>query len=135
MGSGRLLINLAAIAENYAQLCARVSPAECGAAVKANAYGLGLKEVGQTLYEAGCRTFFVAHLAEGAALRPLVGPDSRIFVLHGPPPGTASACLTHSLLPVLNSCNRCRNGRLLPARRAARWPQHCNLIAEWAASA
>lgn len=100
---GRLLINLAAIAENYAQLCKHVGPAECGAAVKANAYGLGLQEVGQTLYEAGCRTFFVAHLAEGAALRPLVGQDSRIFVLHGPPPGTANACLTHDLIPVLNS--------------------------------
>lgn len=110
---GRLLINLAAIAENYAQLCARVSPAECGAAVKANAYGLGLKEVGQTLYEAGCRTFFVAHLAEGAALRPLVGPDSRIFVLHGPPPGTASACLTHSLLPVLNSLQQVQEWQAL----------------------
>lgn len=110
---GRLLINLAAIAENYAQLSARVSPAECGAAVKANAYGLGLKEVGQTLYEAGCRTFFVAHLAEGAALRPLVGEDSRIFVLHGPPPGTANACLTHNLLPVLNSLQQVQEWQAL----------------------
>lgn len=110
---GRLLINLAAIAENYAQLCTRVSPAECGAAVKANAYGLGLKEVSQTLYEAGCRTFFVAHLAEGVDLRRLVGEDSRIFVLHGPPPGTADACLTHTLLPVLNSLHQVQEWQAL----------------------
>ncbi|GAN68716.1 alanine racemase [Acetobacter orleanensis] len=110
---GRLLINLAAIAENYARLCARVGSAECGAAVKANAYGLGLKNVGQTLYEAGCRTFFVAHLAEGAALRPLIGQDSRIFVLHGPPPGTANACLTHHLVPVLNSLQQVQEWQTL----------------------
>ncbi|MCX2559797.1 alanine racemase [Acetobacter farinalis] len=120
---GRLLINLAAIAANYAQLSALAGPAECGAAVKANAYGLGLKEVSQTLHQAGCRTFFVAHLAEGVALRQCVGEDSRIFVLHGPPPGTANAFLTHALLPVLNSLPQVQEwqalahaqGRMLPA--------------------
>lgn len=101
---GHLLIDLAAIAANYTQLQTLMGPrTETGAAVKANAYGLGLSEVAPVLYEAGCRTFFVAHLAEGVALRSLISRDSRIFVLHGPPPGTAPAFLAHNLLPVLNS--------------------------------
>ncbi|CEF42079.1 alanine racemase [Acetobacter senegalensis] len=101
---GRLLIDLAAIAANYMILHSLAGPqTEAGAAVKANAYGLGLAEIAPVLYEAGCRTFFVAHLAEGVALRRLIAPDSRIFVLHGPPPDTAPAFLAHNLLPVLNS--------------------------------
>ena len=77
-----LTIDLQAIAENYRMLTAKVSPAECGAAVKADAYGLGMERVAPALLKAGCRTFFVATLDEGIALRALL-PDSRIFVLNG----------------------------------------------------
>ena len=77
-----LTIDLQAIAENYRMLTAKVSPAECGAAVKADAYGLGMERVAPALTKAGCRTFFVATLDEGIALRALL-PDLRIFVLNG----------------------------------------------------
>lgn len=121
---GRLLIDLSAIAANYTQLQTLVGSAtETGAAVKANAYGLGLAEIAPVLRDAGCRTFFVAHVAEGVALRPLLGNDCRIFVLHGPPPKTSAAFLTHNLLPVLNSLPQLhewqrlahQHGRPLPA--------------------
>ncbi len=111
---GRLLIDLAAIAANYMILHSLAGPqTEAGAAVKANAYGLGLAEIAPVLYEAGCRTFFVAHLAEGVALRNLIAPDSRIFVLHGPPPDTAPAFLAHNLLPVLNSLPQVQEWQVL----------------------
>ncbi|MFM9844872.1 MAG: alanine racemase [Dongiaceae bacterium] len=77
-----LTIDLQAIADNYRLLAAKVSPAECGAAVKADAYGLGMDRVAPALAKAGCRTFFVATLDEGIALRALL-PDLRIFVLNG----------------------------------------------------
>ncbi len=77
-----LTIDLQAIAENYRLLAAKASPAECGAAVKADAYGLGMDRVAPALAKAGCRTFFVATLDEGIALRKLL-PDLRIFVLNG----------------------------------------------------
>ena len=39
-----------------------------GAAVKADAYGLGAREAAQALYEAGCRDFFVSTWAEAEVL-------------------------------------------------------------------
>jgi alanine racemase len=40
-----LIIDLQAIADNYRLLAAKVKPAECAAAVKADAYGLGMAKV------------------------------------------------------------------------------------------
>ena len=87
-GAGALLtIDLDAIAENYRRLRGRLARAECGAAVKADAYGLGAGHVGPALARAGCRHFFVAHLEEGVALRPQL-PDAWIYVLNGVLPPT-----------------------------------------------
>ncbi|MBL7372755.1 alanine racemase, partial [Escherichia coli] len=54
--------------------------AACGAAIKANGYGLGAPEVARRLAEAGCRDFFVATWAEAAALAEL---GVTVSVLHG----------------------------------------------------
>lgn len=54
--------------------------AACGAAVKANGYGLGATLVAGTLARAGCRDFFVANWAEALALAPL---GLTVSVLHG----------------------------------------------------
>nr|MCU0733395.1 alanine racemase [Hyphomonas sp.] len=43
--TGVLRIDLGAIAGNWRALQARVAPAECGAVVKADAYGLGIARV------------------------------------------------------------------------------------------
>src|SRR3569832_1329765 len=71
---GILTIDLGAIEANWRALGRRVTPAECAAVVKADAYGCGLEQVGKRLARAGCRTFFVADLAEARALR-AVAPD------------------------------------------------------------
>lgn len=120
---GWLSIDLDAITANWRALRDQAAPAECAAVVKADAYGLGIERVAPALDRAGCRTFFVAHLAEGVALRRLLPADRTVFVLNGIPPGTASAFVTHGLLPVLNSLGQVAEwraaaieaGRPLPA--------------------
>lgn len=98
-----LTIDLAALQDNYRLLADRAAPAECAASVKADAYGLGIAEVGPALYKAGCRRFFVALPGEGVTLRALLPADVKIHVLGGVLPGAETAYLDHALDPVLNS--------------------------------
>ncbi len=107
-----LTIDLGAIAANYRLLCDRVAPAECAAVVKADAYGLGAGRVAPALYEAGCRTFFVALIDEEIAVRRALTDQGRsesdetesaIYVLNGLTPNTAGVFAEHRLGPVLNS--------------------------------
>jgi alanine racemase len=98
----QVTVRLGAVAENYRSFRRLAGPAQTAAVVKADAYGLGLKMIAPALANAGADTFFVARLAEGVALRPLV-PKARIFVLDGPEPGTAPLFIAHQLTPVLNS--------------------------------
>lgn len=60
-----LTIDLAAIVANWRTLRVVCGDAECAAVVKADAYGLGLGPVVGALYDAGCKTFFVAHAFRG----------------------------------------------------------------------
>jgi alanine racemase len=100
--AARLIIDLAAIAGNFRFLATRVRPAKVGVAVKADAYGLGMARVAPALLEAGARTFFVAWLEEGIALRRFL-PDVEILCLNGIAPGAAEAYAAHRLTPVLGS--------------------------------
>jgi len=91
---------LGAIAENWRALAARAAPWAVAGVVKANAYGLGAARVAPALHAAGCRHFFVAHLAEGMALRAALGAGPMIAVLNGFAPGADEEA---ALMPVLNS--------------------------------
>ncbi len=65
LAGGRLIVDLGALVSNW-QLLAKLSKqAECAAVVKANAYGCGIEGVVEALFNAGCRTFFVALPEEG----------------------------------------------------------------------
>jgi len=76
--------------------------AACGAAVKADGYGLGAKAIVAELAAAGCRDFFVATWAEAEALMPWpAGLD--LVVLHGPGPNDLPAALSSLARPVLNT--------------------------------
>ncbi|TPG38629.1 alanine racemase [Sphingomonas koreensis] len=76
----RLRLDRDALVHNWRTLDAMSGSAACGAAVKADGYGLGAIEVARRLANAGCRDFFVATWAEAVALAPLQLPLS---VLHG----------------------------------------------------
>ena len=109
-----LTIDLAAVVANWKALAGRAPGARTAAVVKADAYGLGAAMVAPALYAAGARDFFVAQAAEGRAIRPLLGPDARIFVLSGHMPGQD---LT-GLIPVLNSAEQFFRDRALRPRGA-----------------
>jgi alanine racemase len=100
--TGVLRIDLGAIAGNWQAIAARVAPAECGAVVKADAYGLGINRVLPALAAAGCRSFFVATPREAAEVRAL-DASVRIFVLDGLFPGAADTILSAAAIPCLAS--------------------------------
>lgn len=111
-----LTIDLDAIAANYRLLAERAAGAVVAGVMKADAYGLGMARVAPALVRAGCRVFFTAHVDEGIRLRGIVPADSTIYVLHGPPPGTAADFLEHGLTPVLNDPGQVREWSALCAR-------------------
>lgn len=110
-----LTVDLGAVRANYRQLRTLGGAAACAAVMKADAYGLGMEQVAPALAREGCRVFFTAHVAEGMRLRQLVPEECAIYVLHGPPPGTARDFYQYDLIPVLND-----PGQLEQWRAAAR---------------
>ncbi len=76
--------------------------AGCGAAVKADGYGLGARDVVTRLRDAGCRDFFVAHWSEAAAIADLV-PADWISVLSGIEAEELPAIRDLGSVPVLNT--------------------------------
>ncbi len=114
-----LTVDLLAVGHNWRTLRgALASDTECGAVVKANAYGLGVAPITQALYTAGCRTFFVAHLQEGVALRRLLPAGCDIYVLQGARAGEETACVAHRLIPVLISIEMARRWQSFAAKQA-----------------
>src|SRR5580692_7019493 len=99
---GTLTIDLAAIEANWRTLVRELLTVECGAAVKANAYGLGLEPVTATLAKAGCKTFFVADIAEARRVRSRA-PDATIYVLDGFTVDWADGFIEINARPVINS--------------------------------
>ncbi|MFZ6777275.1 alanine racemase [Undibacterium sp. Ji83W] len=98
-----LRIDLQAIRYNYRLLRGLLGAAKCGAAVKADAYGVGAVQVVQALYAEDCRDFFVAHLQEAIIIREHLPADAAIYVMHGSPVGHEVELLEYNCTPVLNS--------------------------------
>jgi alanine racemase len=106
-----LHVDLSAIVANWRDLTV-IHRAPAAGVVKADGYGLGAIPIAKALYAAGCDMFFVAHLAEGMALRGALGAGPAIAVLNGFPRGADGDA---GLLPVLNSLDdiaaHARSGR------------------------
>jgi alanine racemase len=106
----RLTIDGSAIQANWRWLAERAG-VPAGAAVKADGYGLGARQVTEALIEAGCRDFLVSTWAEAEALGPL--PDGfSLIVLHGVGPADVDQAQRLPARPVLNS-----------AEQVARWKE------------
>lgn len=98
----RLRLDSEALIANWRAMAALSGNAQAGAAVKADAYGLGAREVVPRLWQAGCRDFFVAHWGEAEALADLL-PTSSIAVLNGITEQDVAAAMELGAAPVLNT--------------------------------
>ena len=96
----RLHLDTDALLANWRLLARMSRPAACGAAVKADAYGLGVRAVAERLAEAGCRDFFVATWREAGEIADLV---PSVAVLHGVRAEDVGAALPAHVRPVLST--------------------------------
>jgi alanine racemase len=119
--TGIVTIDLSAIQDNWRALAARVRPAECGAVVKADAYGLGAERIIPALVRAGCRSFFVATPQEAAQARQLAAAPN-IYVLDGLLPGGGDALIEAAAIPVLSDIGAVRDWAALASAREVRLP-------------
>ncbi|UTO28017.1 alanine racemase [Bartonella harrusi] len=115
-------INVSAIVANYTTLSQRVSPTECSAVVKANAYGLGVNKIAPALYQAGCRTFFVAKIEEALHLKTILPSNVTIIVLNGILHKTGGLMAEAGIIPVLNSWNAIEEWQIVCQKKDKRFP-------------
>ncbi|WP_010162893.1 alanine racemase [Sphingomonas sp. PAMC 26617] len=108
----RLSLDTSALVANWRALDALSGTAACGAAVKADGYGLGARGVFERLAAAGCRDFFVASWGEAAALADLVTDlHVDLSVLHGVRAEDMPAAAQGFARPVLNTLEQIRRWR------------------------
>lgn len=98
----RLRIDTHALGCNWRWLRARGGAAACGAAIKADGYGLGAVAVAQHLTEAGCRDFYVSSWGEAMALGALSEGVS-LSVFHGVRAEDMAVAAQSNARPVLNT--------------------------------
>lgn len=103
----RLRLDGDALVANWRLLRDMSHGAACGAAVKADGYGLGARAVVRRLADAGCRDFFVAVWSEARALADL---GVSVSVLHGAR-AEDMADRPANARPVLNTLHQVRRWR------------------------
>ena len=112
----RLTVDRAALQSNWRWLADTAGTA-CGAAIKADGYGLGARPAMQALAEVGCRDFFVSTWSEAEELGPV--PDSAtLAVLHGVGAHDMDAALQSHARPVLVSVTQVERWRQATTGRA-----------------
>jgi alanine racemase len=104
----RLSLDAAALTHNWRLLARMSGAAVCGAAVKADAYGLGARGVVTRLQAAGCRDFFVATWREARAL---ADTGATLSVLHGVRAEDLPLVGLRNARPVLSTADQVRRWR------------------------
>ncbi|MFQ5609450.1 MAG: alanine racemase [Woeseiaceae bacterium] len=103
----RVLVDLEALKANFEFLKELAAPADCGAVVKANAYGLGAIPATRALSDAGCRKFFVATLGEALELRTNFD-DIELYTLEGPDVERLDEHVAARAWPAINDLKQAR---------------------------
>jgi alanine racemase len=98
----RLRLDGGALAANWRALAQKSGTAACGAAVKADGYGLGGGDVVRRLAAAGCRDFFVATWREAEVLARAISGVT-LSVLHGVRREDMACAAQQIARPVLNT--------------------------------
>ncbi|MEO0440406.1 MAG: alanine racemase [Pseudomonadota bacterium] len=99
----RLRLDSDALVSNWRALDHLSGSASAGAAVKADGYGLGAREVTKRLVAAGCTDFYVANWQETADIADITGDTAQISVLNGVQDPEMPVALASHAKPVLNS--------------------------------
>ena len=103
-----LRVDAETLTNNWRALDRMAGAARTGAAVKADAYGLGVDIAVPALRDAGCRDFFVAHWSEVAGVIAHV-PAEQVAVLHGPlTDADVGFAIQTGVRPVINSLEQAR---------------------------
>lgn len=99
----RLRVDTQALAANWRSLDALSGDAATGAAIKANAYGVGIAKAVPALRDAGAAAFFLAHWSEVPAVLEHAAPGT-VSVLHGVSNADEAAfAQATGVRPVINS--------------------------------
>lgn len=101
--TARMRLDKNALVQNWQALDRLSGTASAGAAVKANAYGLGARNVTRHLAEAGCRDFYVANWREAAEISDLMIDGASLSVLNGVREEDMASAPNLPAKPVLNS--------------------------------
>ena len=114
MSTGYLSISLPNIRANFRALNTACQ-GRAAAVVKADAYGLGSKQVAAALAGEGAKTFFVAAAEEARPIRAALGPDLEICVFSGHMEGDTELIRDLNLIPMINSVDQLiRHAEALP---------------------
>ena len=106
--TARVKLDRAALVANWTALNRLSGKAKAGAAVKANAYGLGVLDVVQYLLAAGCDDFFVANWQEAREIQDLTAGKASVSVLNGVREADMPFARQSPAKPVLNSLEQVR---------------------------
>ncbi len=117
--SNQITVDISALSHNYRTLISAIPDGtDLLAMVKGDGYGHGMVQAAKAFAAAGCRTFGVAELCEGVALRQ-AGIEGDIYIMVGFLPEHAVHFFTYGLTPVLFS----REGIALISETAVRLGQ------------
>ena len=96
-----LEVSLKNLAYNYKKLSSITNRSICAATIKADAYGIGVIKVFETLYKNKCRHFFVATTEEALEIRKkkLL---ANVYVLNGLEGNELSIFNTYNIIPIIN---------------------------------
>ena len=100
--SSTLTVDLKKLKENYLILCESSNNRIVAAVVKGNAYGLGIRQVSEALFQAGCRYFFVANWKEVFLIPQNIRDKSKIYSLVGPEPCDFEEVITQHVIPIFH---------------------------------
>lgn len=101
--TAKVLLNSEALIQNWDMLNRLSGSANAGAAVKADAYGLGVRPVVEHLQKSGCKDFFVANWQEVSEIEDIVADGTNVSVLNGIRDTDMEYALNSRAKPVLNS--------------------------------
>ena len=115
-------IFLSNIEYNYLLAKNNLSPnTECGAAVKANAYGVGVIPVVETLSKLGCNNFYVAYVDEALEIKNHT--NANIYVLNNSTLEELEICAKNNFISCINSPKNLNDLKTLSSKHTNKFQQ------------